>query len=125
MGSNLKTFNDIKNSVWSSKESKLDLTTGETFWDYEKNPRIDDVNLWEELYYVPATVGIYAAYDPYIEYYIIVYNLFIDQDAGLEEFYGPGANKKIWEKAKVLGIELPTATMWISKKDSWLYESLD
>lgn len=122
----LKTYNCIRDSVWENQESKeIQKNLTAEIWDYEKNPTIEDVKYWEQLYYVPGTIGIYAAYDPYIEFYIIVHNLFLDQNFGIETFYGSGANKNLWKRAKSLGINLPTSQIWVNDKDSWLYESLD
>ena len=122
----LKTLADIKNNPWESVyNTGNDVDLSQIIWDYNNEAKLDDVVLWEELYYQPGNIGVYAAYNPYIEFYIIVYNLFADLDEGIETFYGPGSNKKVWERAKKLGVELQTEKMWISKKEAHIYQSLD
>lgn len=121
----LKSLSDIRNSPWCSNSTDLTgYKSSEIVWDYDNPINLEDVNLWEELYFQMGNVGIYAAYDPYVEFYIIVYNLFANLECGIEKFYGFGANKQVWERAKKLGIDLPVETVWVSKKEFPLYESL-
>jgi hypothetical protein len=91
-------------------------------WDYSKNLTINDVTNWEQLYYEFGNVGIYASWDPYAEFFIIVFNLFLDSDLGIETFYGQGSNRKVLERAKELGIELQENQIWIDEKNAWLYK---
>lgn len=122
----LKTLKNIKEHPWESIHNEInDMNLSQIVWDYSKPATLSDVVLWEELYFRQGDVGIYAAYSPYIEYYIIVFNLFANINEGIEEFYGAGSNKKVWERAKKLGIELATEKTWIPKKELHLYEPLD
>ena len=122
----LKTFDDIQTSIWNSEPSvdnSLSLT--EDVWSYDRYPIIQDVYLWEQLYYVPGTIGIYAAFSPHIEYYLIVYNLYQNLPQGIEHFYGSAAAKKLYDRSISLGIQLFTATIWVDNKEIWLYDSID
>ena len=122
----LKDLVDIKNNPWCCSGNYIENSQfSQKVWDYSDSIKIDDIIFWEQLYFQPGNIGIYAAYDPYVEFYIIVYNLFAELDRGVETFYGPGANKKVWERAKKLGVVLPTETMWVSKKEVDLYHSIN
>jgi hypothetical protein len=71
---------------------------------------IDEVKMWEQIYYEPGFVGVYAAYDPYVEFYMITYNIFIDRPLGIETFFGNDAVEKVIDKTKKLGINLKIYT---------------
>ena len=84
--------------------------------------QIEDVQLWEKIYYEPGLLGIYASWDPFGELYMITYNLFIETDFGIETFYGPTAATDVAEKAKTLGIFLEINKIWINKTDTRMYD---
>jgi hypothetical protein len=75
-------------------------------WDYTRTATLKDIALWEEIYRQPGNIGIYAAWSPYAEFYMIVYELFLGTSYELETFYGKGAAENIFKKAKSLGITL-------------------
>lgn len=124
-----KTTEEIKNSAWWP----INFLVGDTI---KNNPSLPDrqyyfhrsdltfekVNLWEVLYYEPGSVGIYGAWDPYTEFFIIVHNLFVDMPEGIEVFYGQGAIRNLVNRAKELGIELPIGTVWIDPENKSLYD---
>jgi hypothetical protein len=122
----LKDLEEIKNNPWQTRGGSTEnYQFSQTAWDYSNSIELIDVYLWEQLYFQPGNIGIYAAYDPHVEFYIIVYNLFANVAQGIETFYGPGANKQVWKSAKRLGIILPIETIWISKKETDLYHSIN
>ena len=114
------------NDPWSSEILEVPSISAalppRSEWDHSKILKIDDVVIWEQLHYEPGNVGIYASWDPYAEFYMIVFNLFVDFDLGIETFFGKGANRKVVDRAKELGIELENNQVWIDEKNSWLYE---
>ena len=81
-------------------------------WTHQKAPTIEDIELWEQIYYQPGNIGIYAAYEPYAEFYLLTYNLFIDTPQGIETFYGPQAEQKLWQKIKSLKIPVVLHRIW-------------
>ena len=84
-------------------------------WIHERSMGIDDVELWEQLYYEPGNIGIYAACYPYAECYLIVYNLFMNKHhLGIQQFYGAGAADSVRTKAIEFGIILPVDSTWVS-----------
>ena len=122
----LKTFKHIESSIWDNKyllSSNVEIFLKK--WDYNNPVEILDIELWEELYFSPGVLGIYAAYNPNIEFYIIVHNLFLNFDYGIEKFYGVGASKNLYERSKKFGIILPTVRYWVDQEDLDLYTNLD
>jgi hypothetical protein len=84
-------------------------------WDYKKTPTVKKIEVWEVVYYEPGNVGIYAAWSPYAEFYMIVYDLFKNTPGGVETFYGEYAAVDIFKKCQTLGITLTINKIWIDR----------
>lgn len=93
-------------------------------WDYSRELKIEDVDIWEVLYQAGGAFGIYAAWSPYAEFYLIRVGWQAEASGhGLETYYGPGAGKKVYKRAKELGIDLIKYTHWVEPEDMWLYKN--
>jgi hypothetical protein len=117
-----KTNSDI--FKYGSEESfdsiKIDSTN--TFipplnnkWDYSKELDIKDVELWEVIYEEGNEVGVYVAWEPYAEFYMI------RKQSDIFFYYGRGALKKAIKKMKEFGIPVNYNAIWVEKEDMWLY----
>ena len=101
------TSDEIQKSIWKI-ESSLQEIQSQNDWDYSVTPDLDDVKYWEVVYFLPGSIGVYAAHEPYIEFYIIYHNLF-----GIcEKFFGTNASNNCSEKLKKYGINLEHNTSW-------------
>ena len=66
-----------------------------------------DIKYWEQIYHEPGNIGIYAAHDPHVEFYCIVYYPLHNENlSGIQTFYGDDAVEKVLDVAKQLGINL-------------------
>lgn len=120
-----KTTEEILKFPWKDKELTQPLNLRKPGnWHYNSELKINDVVLWEEIYYQPGNIGIYAAWSPYAEYYMITYNLFLNSKYGVETFYADNACKQVWERVKKFGIDLPTNLVWVEQEDMWLHTEL-
>lgn len=110
-----RTLNDITKSGWEEPifDPNSILLPSKTSWNNDKDISIEDVKVWEQIYFHKGTVGIYAAWDPYADFYIIVYNLFLGNELSIEEFKGLDAENQVFSKAKDLGIDLPLNRLWV------------
>ena len=90
------------------------------YWSYERELKIEDVNLWE-LIYENGNVGVYASWDPYAEFYLIKPPWW-DRHLGFETYYGKGALKIVKKRMEELNIPIPNVKYWVDKEDMWLYE---
>jgi hypothetical protein len=121
--STFKTTKDILKNPWITSNN---LSNGSvprySFWDHRKELSVENIKLWEEIYYQAGNIGIYASWDPYAEFYIIVHNLFINRPEGIETFYGKGSSKRVEDRAKQLGIILPKNITWIDDENFWVVE---
>lgn len=83
-------------------------------WKKECCMKLADVILWEQIYYEPGVIGIYAAWDPKDELYLITYNCFLGETTGYKLFYGNTAVDEILEELKLLEISIPVRTIYVS-----------
>ena len=109
-------------------------------WTYDKEMTIEDVDIWEVLFEHTGGIGVYAAWCPYAEFYLITTG--IDKrygpryesydnlgpvgapywDRTWEVFYGKGAQQKVLKKCREMGIKLNVYNTWVKDEDLWLYE---
>ena len=90
-------------------------------WDYGREMQIEDVDIWEVIS-ESSSVGIYAAWTPYAEFYLIKPGWRqIAAGLDLETFYGPKASERLFKRVKELGINLPLNQIWIDSDQQWLY----
>lgn len=90
----LKSTHEILNSPWDFKTSPRTLPTHfkkPPSWDKDVPPTINDIMIWERLFYQPGSIGLYVAWSPYAEFYMIVHNLFLNDDKSIETFFGNDA----------------------------------
>ncbi len=124
-----KTTDEILQSHWNDQEFRVSTTPnnltvlpdrqhGLHMYDLT----VEDIRLWETLYYEGGSIGIYAAWDPYSEFFIITYNLFLDSPAGIEVFSGPGAIRRLYLKAKELGVDLEVGEIWVEPENVKYYD---
>lgn len=59
-------------------------------WDGTRPIRFEDVDLWEVITEISGPIGVYAAYMPYAEYYVVTRNWAVWQ-----EFEGWMANERL------------------------------
>jgi hypothetical protein len=116
-----KDFGEHFDSNWM--DSNKIITPPKKDWDYRRQMQIEDVSLWEVIYEQGGGFGIYAAWDPYAEFYMIRVGWFLEaQGYGAEVYYGAGAMKKVMKRAEELGIPLSTNKTWVEPDDMWLYQ---
>jgi hypothetical protein len=85
-------------------------------WDYKREMQIEDVNLWEIIFDYGGGIGLYAAWDPYAEFFMLTYR------GSIETFYGKGAQIRLKERLKELNLKYPQNLYWVDDEKMWLYE---
>ena len=91
-------------------------------WDYNRDMQIEDVDIWEQIYYQGGGLAIYAAWLPYAEFYMITKHKFRYTPNSIETYYGPGADFKVQQRARELGIPLSLNQKWVDDDELWLYQ---
>jgi hypothetical protein len=75
---------------WMNYDRIWQYAPKEIPWDGDRPIRFEDVDLWEVITEVSGPVGVYAAYMPYAEYYVVTSGWKV-----VAEFDGPDANKRL------------------------------
>lgn len=88
-----------------------------TDWDYAREMQIEDVDLWEVISEGSGGIGVYGAWSPYAEFYMVTNGL--DK---IETFYGVGSQKRLKKYLDSLGIRYPQNPIWVDSEDMYLYE---
>jgi hypothetical protein len=116
-----KDFGEVFDPNWM--DSNKIILPPKTNWDYKREMRFEDVNIWEIIYEQGGAVGVYAAWDPYAEFYLVRVGWFLEsQGHGFEVYYGPGAQKQVQTRMKELGIRYSLNEHWVEPEDMWLYQ---
>ena len=107
-------------------------------WDYSRELRIEDVDLWE-IIAEPWDIGFYAAWDPHAQFYLIR----IEQDHWentystranphkrtfrFETYYGPGSENIAVSRMKELTPHSNFASYehWVEPEEIYLYQTPD
>lgn len=71
-------------------------------WDGSRPLQIEDIDLWEVISEQSGPSGVYAAWLPYAEFYMIVSNRSIDST-----YYGIGSDEYAGRRCDELGIYYP------------------
>lgn len=110
-----KTTQEILNNPWDCQQRETTVhLPPKILWDREKEVTIDDVELWEQIYYQPGNVGIYAAWTPFVELYIFVYDLFAAEKRTIEVY---NSSAEVFKKAQRIGVDLSTHRIWVSEEE--------
>jgi len=91
-------------------------------WDYKREMQIEDVDIWEQIYYQGGGLAIYAAWLPYAEFYMITGHRFREFPDRVETYYGPGAEHIVKKRAQEIGIPLFENKVWVDDGKIWLYK---
>jgi hypothetical protein len=90
-------------------------------WDYSRELKIEDVDIWEVIYYQGGGLGLYASWDPYAEFYLITLPHFAIRTNALETYYGAGAQRSVQKRCKELNIPVIVNETWVDDENMWLY----
>lgn len=96
----LKDNNEYYDANWFDKPF-LELPPNPK-WDNKRELQIEDIDIWEVIAEMSGPTGIYAAWMPYAEFYMIVKQGKIDST-----YYGEGSDKYAAKRADELGILYP------------------
>lgn len=83
-----------------------------TDWHYTEKATPDRINIWEVVHYESGVVGIYAAHDPYCEYYAVVNCTTAHSVSTWKIFEGIRAASRVIEYAQTLGVDLDITSSW-------------
>jgi hypothetical protein len=117
---------EVFNENWMDSDRLITPLKKE--WDYAREMQIEDVDFWEVLYEQGGGIGVYAAWLPYAEFYMMTVGwrpLRLDQwvnDRVIETYYGQNAQKDVFRRCAELGIKIPTYKVWVENDQMWLHQ---
>ena len=94
-------------------------------WTYDRELKIEDIDIWEVLFQGSGGWGIYAAWMPYAEFYMITKGWTYNGSLIIETHYGAGAQEEVKKRAKSLKIKLNETEVWVEPEEMWLYADKD
>jgi hypothetical protein len=106
-----RSTHEILNNPWNDISPSV-IVPSQLPKLYEKNLDFNDVVMWEEIFYQGGNIGVYAAWSPYAEFYIIVHNLFLKDQNLIEKFYGDNALHNLLKRLQEFEIEIPVKQKW-------------
>jgi len=114
-----KTTDEIFNTDNSGLlvSSYLDAPPKEHRLNSQFVPSIYNVKYWEQIFRRKNYISVYAAWSPYVEYYMLVNELFIGTDNSYDTFFGYDAVTKLKFKLQILGIQLKENNIWVDDID--------
>jgi hypothetical protein len=113
-----KDFGEVFESKWMDS-NKIEVPPHPK-WDYSRELKIEDVDIWEVIYEQSGGVGVYAAWCPNAEFYLVRTG-WQNVPNDIETYYGAGANYKVQARMKQLGIPFAITEVWVDDEDMWLY----
>jgi thiol-disulfide isomerase/thioredoxin len=79
------------------------------------DPSVADIEVWEEIYFKPGVIGVYAAWDPYCEFYLVYYPVLSETNFHSLTFSGVDASDKVQKLLAKYDIQLVTNNIWIDE----------
>lgn len=110
---------EIFDTNWMDSDTVVLPPTKE--WDYKRDLKLEDVNVWEILYQASGGLAVYASWDPFAEFYLVRPGWRDELKNGFELYYGAGAQDKLKKRLKELNIPVPMHKIWVEPEDMWLY----
>lgn len=81
-------------------------------WDYQRDMTIEDVEIWEVIREGGGGMGIYAAWLPFAEFYMVMINW------DMAFFYGKGAQREMLKFIKECGVkDLPMYSVLVTDEE--------
>jgi hypothetical protein len=115
-----KDFGEVFEQSWMDS-NKVGMPP-KTEWDYSRQLQIEDVDIWEVIYEQGGAVGVYAAWSPYAEFYMVRVGWKKEAHGyGVETYYGPGAQKQVQNRMREMSIPFSVNQTWVEPEDMWLY----
>lgn len=102
---------------WMNYNSIYQYMPKQIKWKEDHLIKFEDVDIWEVIVEVSGPIGIYAAWQPYAPYFVIMKNWSIEQ-----EFWGIEGEKQLYQYMIDNGINMPLNQIWVDEEDMPLYK---
>lgn len=99
---NLHKDGEVFDENWMNYDSIFQYMPEPTAWTEARPPRVDEVDIWEVISEMGSAWGVYAAWQPHAELYIVTRQWRI-----VQEFSGWQANARLEKYLQANGIPYP------------------
>lgn len=106
--SNDEIFNDKFNKNYCQPIASANLQTAVASC-------VADIAVWEEIYFKPGVIGVYAAWDPYCEFYLVYYPVLSETNFHSLTFTGEDASDKVQKLLATYEINLASNNVWVDE----------
>jgi hypothetical protein len=120
---------EVFNENWMN--SKTLITPPTKPWSYDREMRIEDVDIWEVICEESGGFGLYASWAPYAEFYMLLLGWDFSKpmanptlnipEKRIELFYGHNSEINAYRRAKEIGLPIFTKERWVEEDDLWLH----
>ena len=114
---NLSKDGEVFDENWMNYNSIFEYMPDPTRWKENRLITFKDVQIWEVIVEISGPIGVYAAWQPYSPYFVIMERWSIHQ-----EFWGIDGEKELYKYISKYNIKLPINKIWVDPEDMWLYE---
>lgn len=87
---NLRNDGEVFDPNWMNYSRVQDYMPAPTPWTEKHPPRVEQIEIWEVITEISGPVGVYAAWTPYAELFVVTNRWRI-----VEEFSGLNANSRL------------------------------
>jgi hypothetical protein len=95
-------------------------------WSYKREMTIEDVDVWEVIHEENHGLGVYAAWSPYAEFYMITAGYDIETKSHvIETYYGGGSQYLVQKRIKELNFPVKTEKTWVDDDKVYMYVKPD
>ena len=95
--------------------SKTPVYPPNPLWDNSRPLSIEDVDIWEAIVDGGFSYGLYAAWCPYAEFYLVII------DGKWSTFYGPGAQKALKKYIAPYNFPISDKEFWVEDSEAHLF----
>jgi hypothetical protein len=114
------TYDEVYDENWM--DTPFLQLPDKQYWDYSREMKIEDVDIWEVIVENGGGSGLYAAYSPYAEFYMLLLgNKKNTNDRIIETFYGKNCQGRLQKRLKEINMIVPNNIIWVDQKDMWMY----
>lgn len=107
------TLEEILKNPWNNiRRTQISPSRTPPKWLVSEELTLHDIKRWEEIFYKEGLIGVYAAWEPYYDFYIIVHNFHLDEKY-VECYKGPNSVDEVVSRCKMLGIEIPVREIFV------------
>lgn len=99
---NLHKQGEVFDPDWMNYDSIFQYMPEPTPWTEDRPPRVDEVDVWEVISEMSGPVGVYAAWQPHAELYVVTRGWRI-----VQEFSGWEANRRLEKYLQANNIPYP------------------